>query len=219
MKDRLKFLFFVAALVLFWFFGRFFPVDTEAIQKSLAQFPHFYSGVIFVLLYVVVSFFLWFSKDVFRFAAAVLFGAFLSTLFIWIAEIINTGILFHFSRGLGRNFVENSLKGKYRNLDQKLAGLNFFWLFMFRLVPLVPFRFLDLAMGLSKISFRRYFTAAILGSPLRIFWVQFVLAGVGRNFFKSPSLVAEFFLKNQNLFFLSILYLILMLIVGFKLKA
>ena len=215
---KIKFFILISAILLIWYLGKFFPIDTLAIETSLKRFPVFYSGIIFIALYVVITFFIWLSKDIFRFMAAVLFGAYLSTLFIYIAETINAFILFYTARYLGRGFVENTLKANRKDLDDRLAGVNFFWLFIFRSVPLIPFRFLDLGAGLTKISFKKYLAAVILGSPLRIFWVQFVLSGVGKSIFAKPDALIEYLSANKALFTLSLAYLLLVILVALKLK-
>lgn len=217
-KNKIKFTIFIIAIVLIYYIGRFFPIDTKAIENSLKKFPLFYSGALFIILYVVFTFFIWLSKDIFKLTAAILFGAYLSTLFILIAETINAFILFYLARFLGRDFVENSLKGSPKNLDERLAKVNFFWLFIFRATPLIPFRFLDLGVGLTNISFRMYLAAVILGSPLRIFWVQYVLAGVGRSIFNNPLAVSEYLMQNKALFLLSFVYLLLVFLVALKIK-
>lgn len=217
-KHTLRFLIFVIAIFLIWYLGRFFHIDAKAIETSLKRLPLFYSGFLFVIFYCLVTFFIWLSKDIFRFLAAVLFGAYLSTLFIWIAEIINAFILFYLARCLGRGFVENSLKGTSKNLDERLVRVNFFWLFLFRAVPLIPFRFLDLGAGLTRISFRKYLVAVILGSPLRIFWVQYVLSGVGKSIFNNPYALTEYLLQNKTLFVFSLAYLLLVILVVLKIK-
>ncbi|MDD5166093.1 MAG: VTT domain-containing protein [Candidatus Omnitrophica bacterium] len=217
-RNTVYFLFLIASLFFLWYWGRLVHFDTGAIEASLKKLPIFYAGIIFVVLYVVVTFFVWLSKDAFKFIAAVLFGAYMSTLFVYLAEIINAVILFGLSRHLGRGFVEKHLQAKYNNLDKKLGSINFFWLFLFRVVPLFPFRFLDLACGLTRISFKRYFLAVILGSPLRIFWVQYVLSGVGKSIFHNPYALSEYLLQNKPLFIFSFAYLILAILVAFKVK-
>lgn len=217
-KKKIEFLILIIALSLFWYLGRYFRIDTEALQRSLARFPLFYSGILFVILYVIVTFFVWLSKDVFKLIAAVLFGAYLSTLLIWIAEIINAFILFYLTRYLGRGFVEKSLEKRYKNLDKRLSNINFFWLFLFRTVPLIPFRFLDVALGLTNISFRRYLIVVILGSPLRIFWLQYIVASVGKGIFNNPYALVEYLLSNKILLMFSWIYLILVLFVAIKFK-
>lgn len=216
--QKIKFLIFILSILLVWYLGIFFHLDTVPIENSLKKFPLLYSGVIFIILYVVVTFFIWLAKDILRLMAAVLFGAYLSTLFIWIAETLNAFILFYLARNLGRGFVENQLRANRSNLDDRLGRINFFWLFMFRATPLVAFRFLDLSAGLTKMSFKKYLLAVVLGSPLRIFWLQFILAGVGKSIFNRPEVLTEYLLRNKAILFSSLIYILLVVVVVQKLK-
>jgi len=216
--QEIGFLILVIAFLLLWYLGRYFNIDTQALERSLARYPLFYSGIIFIILYVIVTFFVFFSKDLFWLVSAVLFGAFYSTLFICIAEIVNAFILFYLARYLGRAYVRKSLKGRFKELDEKLAKVNLFWLFIFRAAPLIPYRFLDLAAGLTNIRFRRYILAVALGTPIKTFWIQYVLTGVGKNLYKNPYATVEFFLSNKILFISSIIYSLLIILVVLKIK-
>jgi uncharacterized membrane protein YdjX (TVP38/TMEM64 family) len=218
-KSSIKFLVLIAVLVLSWLLGRYYSFDTDRFNELLLRFPLFWSGLIFVFLYVAVTFFAWFSKDLFKVLGAVLFGAYLSSFLIWIAEIFNATILFHLSYFLGRDFVERSLKGRMKRFDQKLASAGFGGIFLLRIVPLVPFRFLDVAVGLTKVRFRQYLLAVIFGSPLRIFWIQYILAGVGKAFFKDPGVLIEYFSANRFFYFLSLVYVIAAIVVAFKMRS
>jgi uncharacterized membrane protein YdjX (TVP38/TMEM64 family) len=195
--------------------GRY-PVNLELIQEKLVGWPLAYSGAVFVLLYVIVTFFIWFSKDAFWLMSAVIFGPYVSAVLILLAEFINAGVLFSLSRNLGRGFLEKNLSGRYKRLDEKIRGINFFWLLLFRAAPLIPYRFLDIAAGLTGISFRRYFYAVLMGSPLKIFWIQNILYGVGKNVY-NPRALGEYMLGNKLLLSLSILYIFLIPLVIFKL--
>ncbi|MFH1458172.1 MAG: VTT domain-containing protein [Candidatus Omnitrophota bacterium] len=215
-KSEIGFFILVMAFFLLWFMGRFFNLDSLALQTGLENYPLFLRGLTFIILYVVVTFFAFFSKDFFWLAGALLFGAFYSTLFIFISEVINAFILFYLARFLGRAYVDGRLVGRYRELDEKLARVNFFWLFLLRAVPLIPYRFLDLAAGLTRIHFRRYLAACILGTPLKTFWMQSILTAIGDNIYKNPSVVVEYFLKHQGLLILSLLYFLLVILVALK---
>ncbi len=217
-KSAIKFLLLIAILALSWMLGRHYSFDIDHFRELLLRFPLVWSGLIFVFLYVAVTFFAWFSKDLFKLLGAVVFGAYLSSLFIWIAEIFNATILFHLSYFLGRDFVERSLPGKLKNFDQKLASAGFGGIFLLRIVPLVPFRFLDMAAGLTRVRFRQYLLAVIFGSPLRIFWVQYIITGVGKAFFKDPRVLIEYFTVNKFFYFLSLIYVIVAIVVAFKMK-
>jgi uncharacterized membrane protein YdjX (TVP38/TMEM64 family) len=137
---------------------------------------------------------------------------------IYASEIINAFVLFFLARGLGRGFVRNYLKNKPNPIDEKLGAVSFIWLFMLRLVPLVPYRFLDLGFGLTGIRFKRYLAAVLLATPIRVFWVQYILAGVGKGFISQPQLLVDFLLHNRFLYFFSFIYLVLVFVVIVKFK-
>jgi uncharacterized membrane protein YdjX (TVP38/TMEM64 family) len=217
-NNKIKFTLFVIIIFLLTAAGRFFHIDIERLQMSLSKFPVLAAGLIFVVLYVAVTFFIWFSKDIFRITAALLFGPVLSTIFVFIAELINAFILFNFSRILGRGFVEERLKGNFRNLDEKLAQANFLWLFIFRTVPLIPFRFMDLATGLTKISLRKYLIVSALGSGPRIFWLQYILAAIGKGVFTKPEAIINYLMLNRPAFIFTFVYLVLVIVVLIKLR-
>lgn len=212
-----KFLTLIIGLILLWIIGRHFYFDSAALEAYLTRHPVAFSGIVFILLYVVLTFFIWFSKDILRLISAVIFGAYLSTFLIWIAETVNALILFSLARSLGREFVESRFKIK-PGAEEKFSNLNFIWLFLFRSVPLIPFRFLDLGMGLTGIRFEKYLLAVIIGSPLRIFWMQFILAGVGKAFLSNPGVLVDYLAKHGGVFIFSLLYLILVVVVAVKLK-
>ncbi len=191
--STLRFILFLVFIALCWLLGRFFHIDEESVKSWLLKFPLSLSGLIFVVLYVVLTFFIWLSKDLLRIAGAYVFGAYWSTVFIWLAESVNAVILFYLSRALGRTFVETRLKGKYTHLDERLGTLTFADLFFLRAVVLIPFRFLDLACGLTKIPFKVYLAAVVLGSPIRIFFTQFFWVTLGSALFKDMDASTKYF--------------------------
>lgn len=217
-QGALRFLVLLIAVFLLWFIGRNFSVEGKALEGVLGKLPLGISALLYIAFYVLVTFFIWFSKDVFRLAAAIVFGPYISTLFIWVAEAINAFVLFHLARALGRDFVESKMRRRYSYLDDRLGKISFFWLFIFRAAPLIPFRFMDLASGVTDISFRRYFLAVVLGSPLRIFWLQYVLAGVGAALLKDPLIAAEFIAQNKFLSVLSFCYILLVIVLAVKFR-
>lgn len=217
-RDKIKFYIFITLILFFILIGKFIKIDFDFVKSQLSSFPLLYSGIIFVILYCFLTFFIWLSKDILRFVAAFVFGPFLSTFFIFIAETINAFILFNFSRALGKEYILKAASQKHLSSIEKLSRINFFWLFMFRLTPLVPFRFLDMACGLTNISFKKYLLAVIFGSPIRIFWVQFFLASLGLSLLTNVEAVKLFLFNNVHMLWLSIAYIVLVFIVAIKIK-
>jgi len=215
--DILKPVILIIGLLLILYAGRFLHLDVDSIQNFLLGFPLFAVGFLYILLYVIITFFIWFSKDAFWLVGALAFGPVISAVLVWAAEIINAFILFYLARFLGRGFVERKLKTRHSKFDESIARLNFGWLLVFRAAPLVPYRFMDLSAGLTGIPVKKYILAVILGSPVKIFWVQFVLSGVGRAVLRDPFAISEYFLKNKFMLWFSAIYIIFVILVLFKL--
>lgn len=139
----------------------------------------------------------------------------MSTLLIYVAEIVNACIFFQLSNSLGKDYVEKSLRGRFRKFYEGIDEINLGWIFLLRAIPLVPYRILDIVFGLSKVPFTKYILVVILASLPRIFWIQFILAGI-KGF--SIGRAMDYFNHNMLIFSLSFVYFLLTLIVAFRIK-
>lgn len=212
-KKFLKFIFFLIILATCWYLGRVFKIDVSSIRNILSGYPLFLSGSIFVVLYVGTTTFIWFGpKDVLRISSAILFGPLVSTIFVWIGEMINAVVMFTLSRILGREYVQQKFRVKSQELDRMKDDSSFLGVFAWRINPMVPFRLMDLGYGLTKISFRKYFLAIFGISFFRIFWLQFILAGIGVNLLRDIKAMQEYFLSNPQVIQISVLYFLAVIV-------
>ena len=177
-KPYIRFLIFLVLIAALIFMGKFLSIDKETIDCFLSRIPLAYSIFAFVFLYVIGTFLIWNLKDILKIVGAILFGAYLSTLLIYIAEIVNAYIFFNLSHVLGKSFMDRFLKGKLKGSYEKLGTLDLKSVFLLRAVPLIPYRILDLSFGLSKFPFRKYLFVVLIASPPRIFLFQFPLAAM-----------------------------------------
>lgn len=200
-------LLFVLIIVVCIALGRIFKFDIEPIWSFLDQFPLFLSGIIFVVIYVVSTTFIWFGpKDVLRISAAIIFGGYISTLFVWIAEAINAAILFHLARNLGREYVVEKFKISEERIQKMKQESGWIGTVSVRINPLIPFRMIDLGYGLSGIDFKKYITVVLLASPVRILWLQVIIAGLGESLFEGPSFLIEYLMKHNDILLYSFIY-------------
>jgi uncharacterized membrane protein YdjX (TVP38/TMEM64 family) len=214
-KPQIRFAILLLIILALILLGRFISVDKEGIDDFLKRVPFAYSSVAFVFLYVGGTFFIWYLKDPLKIVGAIIFGAYWSTLFIYIAEIINAYLFFNISNRLGQDYLEKSLRGRFRRIYERIGEMNIGWIFLLRAVPLIPYRVLDLSFGLSKLSFKKYVLAVVLASLPRIFWIQFVLTAM-RGF--SVQGAIQYFSNNMVIFLLSLIYLVITLIVLFRIR-
>jgi uncharacterized membrane protein YdjX (TVP38/TMEM64 family) len=196
------------------------PCDVQAWQRFAARMPLLPAGIAYVTAYVAVTFFFVFGKDVFWLIGAALFGPALSAALIYSAELINLVILFTLARRFGREFVRRHTRaGVLARIDACTGELGFFWLVALRAVPLVPYRFQDLAAGLTRLSLRRYAAAAAIGSPLKIALVQYVIAVVGYKALYDPVAIARALTENPAIVAGCAVYCLLIIAVGIRLGA
>ncbi|MDO8489507.1 MAG: TVP38/TMEM64 family protein [Candidatus Omnitrophota bacterium] len=95
--------------------------------------------------------------------AGLAFGAVWGALYLMIGAMIGTTATFLISRYFGRALIKKMLKGKFKDLDEKLANNGFMTILFFRVIPLVPYEVLNYAGGLSRVKFKDYFLATFLG--------------------------------------------------------
>jgi uncharacterized membrane protein YdjX (TVP38/TMEM64 family) len=205
-SNLVKFSIFIVFILLFLCLGKFFSFDKDVTTGFLSGFSPALSGIIFIILYVVITFLVWLGpKDIFRIAAAIIYGAVWSTVLVFIGEMINVVVLFHLSRKLGRGFVELKLRGGMRRVDQAIADSSFWAIFFMRFFPIIPFRFLDLGFGLTKISLKKYFLISFLASPLRIFILQLILS-LGADILTDPGRLSQYLIEHPRLFAFCFIY-------------
>ena len=146
-------------------------------QNFIEQFGD-YSPIIFLLLASFLPILL-FPPGIFSVIGGLLFGFKLGAFLTIIAAIIYTNIMFLISRYFARNKIENFLEKRltlkqfnriFGLKDNKLAT----FLIICRLIPILPNSIVSYSYGLTRISFKHYFIANLIGLiPGRLIWLNF----------------------------------------------
>ena len=146
-------------------------------QNFIEQFGNC-APIIFLLLASILPIFL-FPPGIFSVIGGLLFGLKLGAVLTIIAAIIYTNIMFLISRYFARNKIENFLE-KRLTLKQfnRMFGLNdnklATFLIICRLIPILPNSIISYSYGLTRISFKHYFIANLIGLiPGRLIWLNF----------------------------------------------
>ena len=146
-------------------------------QNFIEQFGD-YAPIIFLLLASILPILL-FPPGIFSVIGGLLFGFKLGAVLTIIAAIIYTNIMFLISRYFARNKIENFLE-KRLTLKQynRIFGLNdnklATFLIICRLIPILPNSVVSYSYGLTRISFKHYFIANLIGLiPGRLIWLNF----------------------------------------------
>ena len=152
-------------------------VKGEDMQNFIEQFGN-YAPIIFLLLASILPIFL-FPPGIFSVIGGLLFGFTKGAILTIIAAIIYTNIMFLISRYFARNKIENFLE-KRLTLKQfnRIFGLKgnklATFLIICRLIPILPNSIVSYSYGLTRISFKHYFIANLIGLiPGRLIWLNF----------------------------------------------
>jgi uncharacterized membrane protein YdjX (TVP38/TMEM64 family) len=205
-------------IIVIWYLNVHTSINKEYIESIFSKYPVFWQWFIFIFCYTVLTFFIWSLKDPLKIISALVFGAYTSTILIWVSEIINSFVIFYCARYLVRGLFQKQIKETFFSLDEKISKTNLIWLFLLRFAPLIPNRILDSAVGLTKISYKKYLFIVVVASPLRIFCVQYVLSAVGEMVFKDPFKLVGYFQDNPHLTQIGLIYFIISIIMVIFLK-
>ena len=146
-------------------------------QNFIEQFGD-YAPIIFLLLASILPILL-FPPGIFSVIGGLLFGFTKGAILTIVAAIIYTNIMFLISRYFARNKIENFLEKRltlkqfnriFGLKDNKLAT----FLIICRLIPILPNSIVSYSYGLTRISFKHYFIANLIGLiPGRLIWLNF----------------------------------------------
>ena len=146
-------------------------------QDFIAQFDD-YAPLIFLLLASILPIFL-FPPGIFSIIGGYLFGFKLGAILTITSAIVYTNVMFLISRYFARDYIEKflvhklSLKEFNRIFGIKENKLAVF-LIIFRLIPILPNSIVSYSYGLTRISFKNYFIANLIGLiPGRLIWLNF----------------------------------------------
>ena len=170
----------VAVLTILFLTLRFSGVDFSAItvesfKEKINSFG-IWGPVIYIMLYVLRPLIL-FPAAIFSASAGVIWGL-QGLLYLLIGANLSAIAEFIIARYFAREAVERLIKGKFRQIDQAVEKNGFMTVLFVRLIPNVAWDIQNLALGLTKVKFRDYVLATMIG----ILPASFALVYFGSSF-------------------------------------
>ena len=121
------------------------------------------AAVVYVLAYALNTISIFPPIAALSLTAGLAFGPAWGSVYLMVGALIGTSSTFLISRFFARGVAEKLFKGKFKNLDDMSERKGFMTILFFRVVPIVPYEVLNYAGGISKIRFKDYFFATLLG--------------------------------------------------------
>ena len=118
---------------------------------------------VYIILYAINTISLIPPIGIMSLTAGFIFGPLQGTIALSLGAFLGTTATFFISRLFGGKFVEQFSKGKVAEFQEKLDQNGFKVILFIRLIPLIPWELVNYASGLSRIKYRDYITATMIG--------------------------------------------------------
>jgi uncharacterized membrane protein YdjX (TVP38/TMEM64 family) len=155
-----------AALLVIRFTGLSFSHFTPSRIRTFIQGLGVWGPAVFVAIYALRAGIPLFPVGIMSLAGGLAFGRWLGTAYILAGAMLGSSLAFGISRAAGRRFIEQFAwlhRGRIRALDEGVERNGFKVVLVARLIPAFQYDALNFSAGLSKIRFRDYAVATLVG--------------------------------------------------------
>jgi len=165
----------VAAVAMILVSTMFIQHQKGCLQCSVVQsftpdvIRHFIGGfgpwaiIVYVLLYTINTVSILPPIAFMSLSAGFLFGPILGFIALSLGSFCGTSATFFISRYFGGEFVDKLTKGRAVEFQKKLGKNGFLVILPIRLIGFPPWELVNYASGLSKITYKDYITATMIG--------------------------------------------------------
>lgn len=130
--------------------------------KNYIQSFGIFAPIVFIILFTLVPLTL-FPDSILAIAGGMIFGITKGSVYIIIGAVCGGSLSFFISRLLGKGFVNKLIKKDINKLDNNIKENGFILILLLRLIPLFPFDIISYSAGLSKIRYKDFILATVLG--------------------------------------------------------
>ena len=125
-----------------------------------------WAPIVFIAIYTLRGAILVIPVGVMSLAGGLTFGKWWGTVYILIGATLGASLSFVIARYFGRKFIESFEwlhKGKIKSFDEGIEKNGFRMMIFMRLIPLFQYDAVNFGGGLSKMKFRDFFLASLIG--------------------------------------------------------
>ncbi len=151
----------VFVIVAIWFSTTQLNINANEIRDWIIGFGIF-APIIYMLLYTVRPL-IFFPASVLSITGGLAFGPLFGTIYTVLGATAGALLSFIVARKLGKNIANKEWKGKGKAIQSQLEKNGFFYVLLFRFIPLFNFDLISYTAGISKVRFRDFFLGTLIG--------------------------------------------------------
>jgi len=138
----------------------FSQITAEGFKEKIDSFG-IWGPVAYIIFYILRPLIL-FPAAILSASAGVIWGL-KGFIYLQIAANISATVEFLIARYFARDAVSKLIKGKISNIDQAIEKHGFLTVLFIRLIPNVAWDIQNLGLGITRVKFRDYFLATLIG--------------------------------------------------------
>lgn len=133
----------------------------QQIKEYIASFG-ILSPIIYIILFTLVPLTL-FPDSILAIASGLIFGLYKGCILTMIGALCGATLSFYISRLLGKEALKKIIKKDINYFEKGLSKNGFLIILLLRLIPLLPFDVISYGAGLSKIKYKDFILATLIG--------------------------------------------------------
>lgn len=137
-------------------------LSIDGAREYIASYGSF-AVLVFIVLFNLRTLFVFFPYSIMVLLGGSVFGDIYGFLVSMICVYSSATAAFYISKLAGKDTVEKLLKGKMKQLDGKIEEHGFKIILLMRVSYIFPFDALSYAAGLTKVKYRHFILATVLG--------------------------------------------------------
>jgi uncharacterized membrane protein YdjX (TVP38/TMEM64 family) len=141
----------------------FARINVKGLRNYILSFGPF-ASLVFVLLYSLKPVVFVFPALLLTILAGNIFGPIKGFILVMIGLTLSGTFAFYLARSLGKPFVTKITRGKLLKLDENIENHGFKIMLLMRLSTLFPYDPLSYAAGLTKMKYRDFILASVIGA-------------------------------------------------------
>lgn len=168
-KKSFKIIKYVVSIMIFIIFiyvinriNIFKEASPTTIKEYLNSFGMF-APIIYIIIFIFVPLTL-FPDSILAISGGLAFGLFKGFIYTMIGAIMGASLSFFIARFLGRAFIKKIIGKNIVNIEEQMEKKGFVIILLLRMIPLFPFDVISYSAGLSKIKFRDFIFATVVGT-------------------------------------------------------
>ncbi|RXI39520.1 TVP38/TMEM64 family protein [Clostridium tetani] len=139
-----------------------FDINVDSLSITIKSFGK-YAFICFLIILTLKPLMMFLPAAVFSVVGGTIFGSVKGFTLNMIGFFLSGTVAFLIARNLGKKTVDKLLRGKGVKLNNNLSKNGFKVLFLLRLPPVLPYDPLSYACGLTKIKYKDFIYASLLG--------------------------------------------------------